>query len=50
MAILGLSLPFIQVLLKKGERERERASDKIKEMKERERMIERMTEVTGRKY
>jgi hypothetical protein len=32
------------------EERRERESDKIKEMKERERTIERMTEVTGRKY
>jgi len=54
IAILGLSSPFLHVLLKEGrrerERERERESDKIREMKELERTIERMTEVKGRKY
>jgi len=47
MAILGLSLLLLHVLLKERE---ERESDKIKEMKERERTIERLTEVKGRKY
>ena len=46
---LGAVLAFASRVTE-GSGGEERESDKIKEMKERERTIERLTEVKGRKY